>query len=140
MAADIGADCELFVDWRHVIGPGTDVRLCRPVRRPYADRWAGSHPCTGHRVAAADGEVPTAAADWTDCGHPPQPGSHRHRVGQDRPTKVNRVRNSGGNDHIHIGSSLQFLPRANSENPAVSTGISNFVAVCWPILSYPVAV
>ena len=36
---------------------------------------------------------------------------------------------------LDTGSSLHFLPRANSKNPAVSTRISNFVD---PLLAHPI--
>ena len=61
-------------------------------------------------------------------------GSHRHRIGQDGPTKVNKVRNCGRNSRIfavcYAEKSADYF-----WDPAVSNRISNFVDLFWSILS-----
>ena len=64
-------------------------------------------------------------------------GSHRHKLGQDGPTKVNKVRNSGRTGQIFAvctPEKVQATPE--SRYPVVSIRILNFVDLCWP--SYPV--
>ena len=60
-------------------------------------------------------------------------------TGKDWPTKVNKVRNSGRNGRIFAVCTRQKVQGVYLY-PAVSTRISNFVDLCWLILSVSVAV
>ena len=64
-----------------------------------------------------------------------KPGSHRHRP-QNMIGWANKGQQSSKfwSKRPDSGSSMHFLPRTNTKNPAVSTGISNFVDLCCPIV------